>query len=122
MAQGQLVLPIRGIEQVVYTFKPQGQVALLDPASVMVADNQMLLSLKLPEVFLWRFFIAEHEVAEYKYGVIVTDDFAVPILNKSGIHLFDTAERPIAETDNVAMPKVEITCEEYHQHSPRFLC
>jgi len=121
MAQGQLVFPVCGVEQVVDALKPLVQVALFDPASVVIPYDQMLLPFELPEIFLRRFFVSEHEITKdiNRIGIC---NFVVPLFDENSIHLFDTSERSIAETDDVAMPKMEIACEEYHQRSPRFLC
>lgn len=86
----------------------------------MIADDQVLLPLELPEVLLGRLFISEHQVTK-DIDRVVIGYFSVPLLDEDFIHLIDAFERPVAESDNVSVTQVQITYEEDYVPSPHFL-
>ena len=120
MAERQLMLAVCGVEQIAGTFKPEREIAFLNPCPVMIADNKMLLPSELPQVFLRRFSISEHQITK-DIDCVGIGDFFIPFFNKTLIHLINAGKRTIAKLDNIAMPQMEVACEEYHVSSPHFL-
>lgn len=52
---------------------------------------------------------------------IILSDLLVPLVNQKLVHILNAIEWSIAMTDNIAVTKVEIACEENHVSSPHFL-
>ena len=87
-------------------------VALTYILQIMVAHNQIYLSVQPVKDFSPFGLTAKTEIAQMKDNVILPDCI-VPIGDYGLIHHFHILKRPVAETNDIPMIKMGIRCKEH---------
>lgn len=83
----------------------------------MIADEQMLFSLELPQIPFCRAGIPVGKVADDVDGIVRLDT-AVPEMNQGVIHLGDGTEGAVVKSYYVFVAEMQVGSVEYHECSP----
>jgi NAD-dependent oxidoreductase involved in siderophore biosynthesis len=108
VAEDDVPVAILYMCELVHTLQILCRVLALHRDLVVVSEDKMLMPIELPQIPVWAIFRFVAEVPN-NIHVIVLLDAAVPEIDHSPVHLFYIGEWAVVETDDVLMPKMQIT-------------
>ena len=120
VTQCYLSLSVRERGEGADAFKIAAYITVLHPVSVMITNDQMLLSTQLPEVLLRRLFISEHQISKDIHRVMGVYTL-VPVMNQDLVHFLNTAKWAITQANDIFMPQMQVTCKIDYSESRAFL-